>query len=194
LSGQCTLPLNGQGAPNPYEDVETIKDIASVVSLNGSDITVNYVVPSGVPKPVSVSMTQVNQFHENIVLCNQTIVSSAGSITCTANATIGDSQVLVNVDSGDYPLSRSNVYYAEDLGDFFLLNNYAIAAFFIILLVTMMVSSPKIMIVASIISVVLLGFTFLIKGSSIGTVVGAISWLIISGIIILIKLNKKDET
>jgi len=62
------------------------------------------------------------------------------------------------------------------------------------MLVTMYVSSPQIMVLAGMGGVVVLGLLFLIKGSSIGTVVGAVSWLLIAGGVIMFELNKKDET
>jgi hypothetical protein len=194
LSGTCTLSLNGQGNPDAYRDYEEIQDISYSVRINGTEITVEYVIPSGETKQISVSMVQQSAFADDIVLCNQSLTSSAGSFTCTANATIGDSNVFIQILSdGDF-VARTSVYYQEDLGDFFNLNNYVIGAFFLILLVTMMVSSPKIMVVTSIFSVALLGLTFLLKGSSIGLVLGSFSWLVIAGILILIKINKKDET
>jgi len=193
LSGICTLTLNGQGSPETLENVETINDLSFSIVPNGTEVTVSYVVPSGETKEVMVAMVQTSPFKDPTILCNQTISSSAGSFTCTVNATIGDSQVFVDIDADNSIVSRKSIYYQEDLGDFFLLNNYAIASLFIILMVTMMVSSPMIMVFAATFSVAMLGFLFLLKGSSIGLVLGSMSWLLISGIIILLKLNKKDE-
>ncbi len=194
LSGICTLSLNGKGSPNPFEDVETTQDIAAVISTNETEVMVVYSIPSGETKEVTISMVQSSPFQDTFTICNQTISSSAGSISCTLDSTIGDSQVLIRIDSEGILVSASKYYYQEDLGDFFLLNNYAIGAFFIILLITMMVSSPKIMVLAATFSVALLGLMFLIKGSSIGLLLGSVTWLIIAGILILIKINKKDES
>jgi hypothetical protein len=194
LSGQCTLTLNGQGDPDAYRDYEEIQDISYDIRLNDTNITLEYVIPSGETKQVRVTMIQESPFTDPTTICNQSITSSAGSFTCTANSTIGDSSVTIEIRVDGVLVIRTNAYYQEDLGDFFLLNNYAIAAFLVILLVTMMVSSPKIMVVTAIFSVAFLGMTFLLKGSSIGLVLGSFSWLVVAGIIILIKINKKDET
>lgn len=194
LSGICTLTLNGQGSSNPFEDYNTIKDISYVISLDDTEITIDYVIPSGETRQVNVYMFQVSSFRDDLTLCNQTLTSSAGSFFCNANATIGDSNVFIEIRVDGVLESRNKVYYQEDLASYFLLNNYAIAAFFLILLITMMVSSPMIMVATSIFSVALLGFVFLLKGSSIGLVLGSFSWLVVAGILILIKLNKKDET
>jgi len=40
LSGICTLNLNGQGSANPFEDYDTINDIAYYISFNDTDILV----------------------------------------------------------------------------------------------------------------------------------------------------------
>jgi len=194
LSGICTLSLNGQGSPDPLIDAETINGIAYSTTLNDTVIDVEYVIPSGETESVNIVMTQSSLFSDPLQLCNQTVTSSSGSFQCTANSTIGDSQVVIQISSGGSPVNSYTVYYQEDLSDYFLLNNYAIAALFLILIVTMMVSSPKVMVIAATFSVAFLGLVFLLKGSSIGLTLGAISWLVLAEIIILIKINKKDES
>lgn len=194
LSGLCTLTLNGQGSSDAFEDYETIIDTSYNLISNGTIITYSFTIPSGETKHVRVVMVQSSPFQDDVTICNTSLTSSAGTIECTASSTIGDSNVLIKVFLDDVLVVRANVYYQEDLGDFFLLNNYAIASLFLIMLITMMVSSPVIMVATSIFSVALLGLVFLIKGSSIGLNLGAFSWLLIAGILILVKLNKKDET
>ena len=162
------------------------------VTQNNSVLNVDYYIPTGETKTVNVYMIQNSPTRNPILLCNNTLTSSSGSFECTANSTIGDSEVLIEIGWDD-KIRRAKAYIQEDMGDFFLLNNYAIGAFFLIITITMMVSSPSIMIITSIFSLVILGLLFLIRGNSIGITLGAISWLIISGIIVLIKINKKDE-
>lgn len=193
ITGVCTINLNGKGSPNPYQNEDDIQDLAYSITQNGTKIYVDYTVPSGVPKEVSVAMTQTSPLSDDNVICNTTLISSSGSFECTANSTIGDSEVLIEISFGDQ-IRRAKAYFQEDLGDFFLLNNYIIGAFLLILLITMMVSSPKIMVAIGTFGVAILGLLFLIKGSSIGLVLGTMSWLIVAGILILIKINNKDET
>ncbi len=194
LSGLCSLTLNGQGSPSPFEDYNTINDVSFDISFNDTDIVVDYVIPSGETRQVNVYMYQISPFTDNKTLCNSTLTSSAGSFICHPNATIGDSNVFIEIRVDGELQIGNKIYIQEDLGDYFNLNNYGIGALFLILTITMMVSSPIIMVITSVFSVVLLGFLFLLKGTSIGLVLGSFSWLIVAGIIILIKLNKKDET
>jgi len=194
LSGICTLNLNGQGSANPFEDYDTINDIAYYISFNDTDILVSYVIPSGETRQVNVYMYQVSSFADDKILCNSTLTSSAGTFICSPNATIGDSNVFIEIRIDGVLQPMNKIYFQEDLGDYFNLNNYAIASLFLILFITMMVSSPIIMVASSVFSVVILAFLFLLKGSSIGLVLGSFSWLAIAGILILVKLNKKDET
>ena len=194
LSGLCSLTLNGQGSPSPFEDYNTINDVSFDISFNDTDIVVDYVIPSGETRQVNVYMYQVSPFTDDKTLCNSTLTSSAGSFICHPNATIGDSNVFIEIRVDGELQIGNKIYIQEDLGDYFNLNNYGIGALFLILTITMMVSSPIIMVITSVFSVVLLGFLFLLKGTSIGLVLGSFSWLIVAGIIILIKLNKKDET
>jgi hypothetical protein len=193
LTGLCTINLNGQSSPDQIRPITDVEGIEYTVTQNGTQFTVLYTIPSGETKTVGVSMVQNSLFADPNTLCNTTLTSSSGSFVCDANATIGDSDVVISLSFDDTRrLLRG--YVQEDLANTFLLNNYGIAALFVILLVTMMVSSPKIMVSTAVFSVAMLGLMFLLKGSSIGILLGAISWLIITGIIILVKINKKDES
>jgi len=193
LTSTCTLELNGRGSPDPYTNIDEVVGISYSILQDNNTITVDYVIPTGETKSVRVWMIQYNPFQDPVTLCNSSITSSAGLFSCDVDDTIGDSEVIITlIYDGSQRQAKS--YFQEDLNIIFQKNNYAIAALFIIFLVTMVVSSPIIMIIASIFSVVVLGFLFLIKGTSIGIILGSVSWLILSGIIILIKINKKDET
>lgn len=193
LTSTCTLTLDGLGDAQPYKDSATIDDLYYEVRINGSIITVDFTVPSGEPKAVNVVMTQSSPFADNQQLCNTTVLSSSNTISCTVNETIGDSQVLIEVRSGGF-LSQSKAYFQEQLGQYYDLNNYFIGALLLMILAGMFVSSPKIMVGTGIFGIALLGLLFLINGSSIGLVLGAISWFIIAAVVIILKMTKKDET
>lgn len=193
LSGICVITLNGKGNPDPFLSLDEEEGMAYSITQNNNTITVSYNIPSGETKEVRVEMVQISPLTTNQTICNSSIISSSGSFECDALSTIGDSEVLIKISWENY-VRRARATIQEDLGDFFLLNNYVIAGLFLIMFITMFVSSPKIMVSVAVFSVAILGFLFLIKGSSIGLALGAISWLIISGILILIKINQKDET
>lgn len=194
LSGICIIELNGQGTPNPTQDLTQINDLSFSIEEDNGTITLDFIIPSGESKDVRAQMVQYSALADPNTLCNSSLVSSSGQFICSVDATIGDSVVKVELYVNGTLEARADVYYQEDLAPSFLLNNYVLGGLLLITLVGMSISAPVFMIVAVVFGVVLLGVMFLLKGSSIGLVLGAISWLIVAAIIAIIKIVKKSET
>lgn len=194
LSGICEIILNGRSSPSTYETVESIEDFTYSLSLDNSTISFEYSIPSGSTNNITVVMVQTSPFANPITICSQTFISSSSSIECDVNSTIGDSKVTITIFKNGIVFGQFYVDFQENLNDSWFLNNYIIAALLLIILVTMFISSPQLMIVSSVFGVIYLAFVFLLKSYSIGVVIGAIVWLIFSAIIVIYKLNLKEET
>ncbi len=193
LTGICEIFLRGLAEVPNADFVSNQKDFFYLVAQTNDSIIIDYSVPSGSTKTTNIQMVQISAFQDPITLCNQTIVSSAGSVTCTINPTIGDSAVEVTILSEGVNQANLRATFQEDLQASFLLNNYFIAIVLLMSLILMFISSTRMMIGASIFGLIFMGLIFLLKTSSITIAFGAISWLILAVIIILAKLNKKEE-
>ena len=127
----------------------------------------------------------------NTSVCNSTITSSSGTLTCNIPASIGNETIIVSIFVDD-TLSFTNYFKAANdielgVSGFFLL-------LFLVLSLAMMFSESKQMIIVG----VILGFVsgsmlFFIQGGIIGGG-SAIMWLIIMGMIMIWKLNSEGQT
>ena len=194
LSGICEIILKGLAETPQADFVSDLENFFYSINQTNDSVIINYVIPSGESEQVNIVMIQTSPFKDSTIICNQTILSSAGQIECGVNSTIGDSNVQVQIKSNQDTKGNLIVTFQEDLNSTFLLNNYFIAIVILMTLITMVVSSPQLMVWASIFGLVFSGIVFLLKYETVGLVVGAIGWLIVSGIIVSIKLNKKAES
>ena len=193
LSGICEIRLKGS-APTPAADfVSDLIGFYYTVDLTNSSVIVDFAIPSGESETVNIVMVQTSPFADPIIICNQTVLSSAGQVECDVTSTIGDSLVSIVINSGGTLKANLKASFQEELFGSFLLNNYFIGAVILMTLVMMVVSSPPLMIVATVFGFIFLGFIFVLKASTIGLALGAVSWILVAAIIILIKLNRKAE-
>lgn len=193
LSGICEITLKGLAETPTADFVSETEDFFYTADQTNDSVIIDYSVPSGEAKLVTISMIQNSPFADPQIICNQSILSSAGSLECDVNPTIGDSSVTINIVSDSEQKANLVAIFQEDLQTSFLLNNYFIAAMLLITLILMFITSTKMMIGSAIFGLVFLGMVFLLKASSMTLIVGAISWLLLAVIIILFKLNKKEE-
>jgi hypothetical protein len=193
LSGICEIVLNGQSTPPSVQFLSDENNFFYTINSTNTTVTIVYSIPSGESKNVNITMIQLTPFQDPNTICSQEILTSSGSITCSINATIGDSQVNVRIVSNGEVKADFVLIFEEDLSAGWLLNNYFIAFLLLLTLMSMTISSPQVMVIASVFGVVYLGFIFLLKGSSVGLALGAIGFLFLVAIIIITKMSKKDE-
>lgn len=194
LSGICEVHLKGVAPTPQVEFVSQTTNFFYTVDQTNNSVIIDFSIPSGESLPVNILMNQTSAFADPIIICNQTILSSAGQIECFVNASIGDSVVMIDISSNNQPKGLLKATFQEDLNSSFLLNNYFVAAIILITLVLMFISSPALMIVASVFGLIFLGLVFILKSNTIGLALGAIGWILVSSIIISHKLNQQAET
>ncbi len=193
LSGICEIRLKGLASVPSTEFTSDLVDFFYTVDQTNDSVIVDFSIPSGESLTVNIVMIQSSAFADDTIICNQSIVTSAGQVECDISSSIGDSSVSIKITSAGTVQGLLKATFQEDLNSNFLLNNYFIGAVMLMTLILMFISSPPLMIGASVFGVIFLGLIFILKSSSIGLFLGAISWLIVSAIIILTKLNKKAE-
>lgn len=194
ISGICTITLKGEKTVPLSKGVTELNDFQYTATQTNDTIEIIFSSPTGTNKEVNVVMIQSSPLSDDVILCNTTLLSSAGSISCNTVQTIGDSSVSIEISSDGETQAYLTAFIEEDLSSAFLLDNYFIGALLLILLMGMGISSPQIMIWIGVFGLVVLGALFLLKSSSVGLTVGAITWLITSAIIATVKINKRTES
>ncbi len=192
LSGECTELLLGSINPQNNIPLTNLTDFVYSISSVNNTITTTFIVPSGTPSTVNVVLTQLDQFG-NETTCNQTVISSAGTIDCTFVNTIGDSFLSLKI-SKDAELQAQQTYIVvEDSTLNFLGNNFFILIIIMLSLVGMAISSPEWMIINAVMVMLIGGAFWLVNGMNFVMGLGSLVWLVISAIILIIKLAKQED-
>lgn len=90
-------------------------------------------------------------------------------------------------------LAQKGYVVTEDLTDTFGKNNFFIVLIMVLSLVGMAITSQEWIIVISIIGLLLSGGLWLLNGMDLVTGLGALIWVIIAGVILIIKISKQDD-
>jgi len=193
LTGECEYKLLGN--INPQNDLNydnTTDFYYSEPVLTNESITLTFSVPSGTPGLINLVMTQTDQF-ANKTLCNKTITSSSGSLTCDYSVSLGESYIdLYLYKDGEGVVRTTYILYPESeltwLG-----NNYIFIIILLFSLVGMALSSPEWIIINGIITIVISGGLWLANGLSFVMGLGNIIWLVIAGIILISKISQQED-
>ena len=193
LTGECDYKLLGEIDPQNDVDLSTILDFYySEPTIVNNTITVSFSIPSGTPSVINLVLEQKDEFG-NTSLCNKTITSSAGSISCEYSETLGDSYIDLYLSKDEVSMVRkSYVLNAEKSLDW-LGNNYIFILVLLLSLVGMALSSPEWIIINGIITMVIAGGLYLASGLDFVTGLGNIMWLVIAAVIIISKMSKQED-
>ena len=183
------------GNINPQNEIslDTILDFyyTSPV-LNNDSIEVTFGTPSGLPSVINVILEQKDEFGEK-VLCNKTITSSSGSISCDYSESLGKSYIDYYIYKDGVPIVRKSYIIPGENQLDWLGNNYICIFILLLSLVSMTLTSPEWMVIISIVTFVLAGALFLAGGLSFVVGLGSIAWLLFAGIIIISKMSKQED-
>ena len=125
--------------------------------------------------------------------CNQTIVSSGGSIDCTYGDTIGDSFLIIEISKNGLLQGQQGFVVVEDSGFSWLDNNYMILLILLLTLVGMAFASPELTLIIGFVVMVLGGAFWLIKGMDFVIGLGSLAWLLVAIIILIYKIAKQED-
>lgn len=193
LTGECTQRLLGTINPGNIENIDNVYDFTYSDPVKSNEtISVSFSIPSGTPSLVGISLLQQDQFG-NKTLCNRTVLTSAGSIECEYDRTIGDSIVEVIITKEGSTILEQSYLIPEEGGLDFLGNNFFIVLLLILSLVGMSFTSPEWIIMNGVITFVLAGAIWLIRGLDFVIGLGGLAWLLIAAGILIFKIAKQED-
>jgi hypothetical protein len=193
LTGECTQQLLGSINPQNDVNLESILDFAYTNPLMVNDtISLSFSVPSGSPSTVGLVLIQKDQFG-NQTLCNRTITSSAGSIECDFDKTIGDSFIELYVTKNGELIMETTYVVPEDGKMDFLGNNFFIVLVMLLSLVGMAFTSPEWIIINGVITFLIAGSLWLLNGLQFVVGLGALMWLVVASAILIFKIAKQED-
>jgi len=189
--GTCEIKINGD------DDQETVDedDFSYTIEEGNNTFTITYIIPSGTPKSVSLILNQSSRFLDDISSCIQTVYASGGTLTCGYNNTLGDSDLQIEIVVNDEVAIQGNVLVTQDINTTFLSNNFFIAFILLLTLALMFVSSGTMLVLSGLVGLFFLGFIWLINMKSLNiTLIGSsVAWLLLAGIILVIRISMKED-
>lgn len=192
LSGQCTHNLFGIIDSQNSISPESINDFSYAISDANNIITTTFSIPSGVTSSVNVILRQVDNFGDE-TLCNETVVSSSGSIDCAYVDTIGDSIIYLSINKGGNQEAVASFFVVADDTLDFLGNNYFLVFVMLLSLIGVAMSSPEWIVMNSLLAILLSGGLWLLGGMNFVVGLGNILWLVVIAGIIIMKMAKQED-
>ena len=192
LTGECTQKLLGGVNPQNSQELSNLIDFSYSVSSVNNTITTAFTVPSGTPSTINILLKQVDSF-ETVTLCNSTISSSAGSIDCDYNETIGDSSVYLTVSKDGEIYVNKGYFIAENTNLGFAGNNYLIVLILLLTLVGMAFASPEWIVIIGIVALVVAGGLWLINGMNLVIGLGMMIFAIMAAVVLIMKMTKQED-
>lgn len=193
LAGQCEQNLYGLLDPQNEVSVDTLNDFASEITEVGNNtLQIDFTIPSSTPASVNIVMVQKDIFG-NTTTCNTTVYSSAGSVQCGFNESLTQSYIDLIITKNSVPMSITSYVVEEDLGDLFGGNNFFIIIIFALSLIGMAITSPEFIVINGIVTLIIAGGLGLANGLNLVMGLGGLAWIIVAGIIIIVKLAKQED-
>lgn len=193
LTGECSQKLLGTIDSQNEENLDTVRDFSySEPVMVNNTITLSFTVPSSSSSSINVVLEQRDQF-DNRSICNTTVITSAGSISCDFEETIGDSYLTLYVyKDGETIAIKSYIVHPSNYLDW-LGNNYIFIFVLLLSLVGMALTSPEWIIINGIITMVIAGGLYLASGLNFVVGLGSIAWLLFAAIILIAKISKQED-
>lgn len=194
LTGECYLDLSDYLTPPNSVSIESIQDFSYSLDsdTDNKTITIDFSVPSGTTSEIRVVAMQTDIIGTETI-CNQSVSSAGGSVDCSYNSSIDDSYIDYYVYKDNLPIIQKTYLVKDDLRGDFEGDNYFILIIFAISLIFMGLLSPEWIILNAIISIIVGAGTWLIRGMDFVLGLGAIAWLLLAGIVIIIKMSKQED-
>ena len=192
ITGACFINLNALRTNPSILDIDESLGLASAFDYNLTSrvLTYTFTVLDGSVKNITLSSLKLDQLG-NTTACFESLISSSGVITCTVPNSIGNETIISTIFVDGEPIITTFTKAGRDfdIGDagFFIM-------FFLVLALALMFIESK----AGVVIGVVLGFiTSALFGLTQGSIMGigsSMIWLIISGSILIWKLNREGQS
>jgi len=190
--GQCYLNLNQPSASLGFEDMNTYNNLNYNVSFSQTTRIINLDFNT-LDGTSAFMLLNATQFGNNAPVCSNTLLSSAGSLTCTVPLSFGNKTFVVGIYNNNQLIARgifsipASPINAESSDAMF---------FVIILLITipmLFITDKRFLLIGIVIVFVIsMGLGIYMQTSWLG-VGSAITWLVIALAIIIWKLSLRNR-
>jgi len=195
-SGECTLNLNQLATQVQPLDYENLGNIAYYWTLDRADrtIQVDFTSTDSLVVKVDLNVTKFdNYFNESV--CDETLTSTTGTITCNIPANFGNVSFLAELYSDGEFVGQTLFSLSPQALESFGYTGVIMVIIMFMVLPLMFVSSPVGMVFGGIIAIVMMGLLSMFDYG--GTLLGSgsmIMWFIVAGLILVWRMSKGGKS
>jgi len=192
VTENCNIQLNLLAGSGQIYDYDSAVGIAYDLSYNETTrvLSVPFTTTSGDPANVSIYAVKFDQLGETEA-CSTALVSASATLSCTIPVALSNETIsyVISVDSVPTLQGFFSLGSPLELGD----AGYFLLLIIVISLALMFVESKTMTIIAVMLGFITSSMFYFIKGGILGPAT-AITWLIISGLILIYQLNSTGRT
>ena len=195
-SGECTLNLNQLATQVQPLDYENLGNLAYYWTLDRADrtIQVDFTSTDSLVVKVDLNVTKFdNYFNESV--CEETLTSTTGTITCNIPANFGNVSFLAELYSDGEFIGQTLFSLSPQALESFGYAGVIMVIIMFMVLPLMFVSSPVGMVFGGIIAIVMMGLLSMFDYG--GTLLGSgsmIMWFIVAGLILVWRMSKGGKS
>lgn len=190
--GDCKIEFQGTTSETELENYIDDLGFSYTLTFNETSSTINLEFLSDTNEDKNIRLVVISSaIVTNRTLCNTSLDAITGTLSCDVSSIINSSS-SINVKIYLDEQEVINDYLSLDSSDWNVSGIIFFGFLFIILIGIMFIESKEGMIIGVIVGLIILVALGVVKGKVIGFTSG-ILWLIVAGIIILIKLNKENK-
>lgn len=190
--GDCKIEFQGTTSETELENYIDDLGFSYTLTFNETSSTINLEFLSDTNEDKNIRLVVISSaIVTNRTLCNTSLDTITGTLSCDVSSIINSSS-SINVKIYLDEQEVINDYLSLDSSDWNVSGIIFFGFLFIILIGIMFIESKEGMIIGVIVGLIILVALGVVKGKVIGFTSG-ILWLIVAGIIILIKLNKENK-
>ncbi len=114
ILGNCDINLNSLASGTTVEDFTTLDDLTISLTYNQTSRILEsvFVVPSGTTKALKMNATLFDSLGSTQI-CNDALISSSGTLSCTAPSTFGNGTMVVTIASDSENVIEAVVSLAQ---------------------------------------------------------------------------------
>lgn len=192
LTGSCFITLNALTTNEVIFNYDDDIGLASTFNYNETSRILSYtfVTIDGGVKNVTLNAVKLDQIGNNTV-CDSSLVSSSGTLTCTVPASVGNETIITRIlVNGNLALTNFISAGTEfDIG----ITGVFLALILTLSLALMLLESKAGVIIGVVMGLITSILLSLLKGGLLGIGTSTL-WLVITALILLWKLNKDGQT
>jgi hypothetical protein len=192
LYSECTIDVNSYSSVSTIQDFNYINGINLDESFNENTKTVTstFISESGTNTLV-MNITKFDRFG-NTTICTDTITSSTGSLSCLIPDSYGNSSILVETYSNGNLISR-NIYSLGNKNPDTTGSSVILALMIVLTLSMLFIADIRGILLGCFIGLILSGALLYVNSGNLFSQGSAITWLLVALIIIIWKINKREE-